>query len=144
MIIERSEFFRIAAPKILLPRCTSAAVNGTMSCSITSSRRLMRATVSMECSCGRSCPTPGRRRLADGVRGVEMELLEVVADPAAVHDQEVGFRLERGQHAVPGIHRQVDALAGCGTEGPRRLRRAVVVEGDDHQERTRRQRIERL
>ena len=46
-------------------------------------------------------------------------LFEVAALAAAIDAEEVGFGFERGQHAVPGVHREVDALARTGDENER-------------------------
>src|SRR6185437_16355172 len=69
---------------------------------------------------------------------------EIVAEATPVDDEEVGLRLERGKHAVPGIHGNVDALARRGAEDARLGRRAVMVGSDDDEERALRQRIEGL
>ena len=103
---------------------------GTMSLSMTSSRR--------ETSVGRV----GHASIRKGSGKVKIVGIGVVAAP--VDDDEIGDSVERGQDAVPGARRVVDALSRRGEEGARRARPVAVIGSDDDEEAGRAHRNEGL
>src|SRR5690606_24364375 len=75
---------------------------------------------------------------------VEEILFEIIALAASVDDQEVGDFAQRGEDAVPGVHRHVDALAGRAEEGAGRAGHAAFIGADDGEEGALCQRVEGL
>src|SRR5688500_10047849 len=122
---ERSDFLRIAAPKILLPVATPARVSGARSPSMTSNRRASRATLSMnglQMRARSSTAAASRSRLREPYQfpavGVEQMQLAVVHLPEPCRLQrreeaglEVGGLGRGASHAGSGDGREAQALA---------------------------------